>query len=101
MQEAALRTRLDRENVPASRYRLYTIDGWAIRLVKTFPKTRYRRAALLLNDRARLPAYSRSRVALLHGRISTTCLQLTTGLLLMNIRLLSVSTASLQRSNRA
>ncbi|MBU9492052.1 UvrD-helicase domain-containing protein [Burkholderia multivorans] len=34
---AALRVRLDRAGVPASAYRLSTIDGWAIRLISTFP----------------------------------------------------------------
>ena len=51
---AALRMRLDREGVPASRYRLYTIDGWAIRLVKTFPnRSGIDPTALLLHDRKR------------------------------------------------
>jgi hypothetical protein len=35
---AALRGRLDRAAVPASRYRLATIDGFAMRLISTFPK---------------------------------------------------------------
>lgn len=34
---AALRNRLDRADVPTSAYRLSTIDGWAIRLISTFP----------------------------------------------------------------
>ncbi len=34
---AALRSRLDRAQVPTSKYRLATIDGWAMRLAKTFP----------------------------------------------------------------
>ncbi|PJK11889.1 DNA helicase UvrD [Lysobacteraceae bacterium NML95-0200] len=34
---AALRGRLERAGVPASAYRLSTIDGWAIRLISTFP----------------------------------------------------------------
>jgi len=34
---AALRDRLDRAGVPHSAYRLSTIDGWAIRLIATFP----------------------------------------------------------------
>lgn len=34
---AALRTKLDRASVPSNRYRLSTIDGWAIRLVNMFP----------------------------------------------------------------
>jgi AAA domain len=34
----ALRGRLDREGVPAKAYRLCTIDGWAMRLISTFPQ---------------------------------------------------------------
>lgn len=34
---AALRSRLDRAGVPTNAYRLSTIDGWAIRLISTFP----------------------------------------------------------------
>lgn len=34
---AALRGRLDRAGVPHSAYRLSTIDGWAIRLISSFP----------------------------------------------------------------
>jgi hypothetical protein len=34
---AALRGRLDRAGIPTSAYRLSTIDGWAIRLISTFP----------------------------------------------------------------
>lgn len=33
----ALRERLDRAGVPAKAYRLSTIDGWAMRLISTFP----------------------------------------------------------------
>jgi DNA helicase-2/ATP-dependent DNA helicase PcrA len=35
---AALRGRLDRAGVPLSRYRLATLDGFAMRLISTFPK---------------------------------------------------------------
>lgn len=34
---AALRHRLSRHRVPQDRYRLSTIDGWALRILKTFP----------------------------------------------------------------
>lgn len=34
---AALRAKLEGASVPSNRYRLATIDGWAIRVVKTFP----------------------------------------------------------------
>ena len=33
----ALRSRLDRAGVPSNAYRLFTIDGWAMRLISTFP----------------------------------------------------------------
>jgi hypothetical protein len=33
----ALRGKLDRLNVPSAAYRLVTIDGWAMRLISTFP----------------------------------------------------------------
>jgi AAA domain len=35
---AALRGRLNRAGVPPKNYRLFTIDGWAMRLIATFPK---------------------------------------------------------------
>ncbi|MGL5445981.1 MAG: UvrD-helicase domain-containing protein [Rhabdaerophilum sp.] len=34
----ALRGRLDKAGVPSQAYRLLTIDGWAMRLISTFPK---------------------------------------------------------------
>ena len=34
----ALRSRLDRAAISHNRYRLFTIDGWAIRLISTFPQ---------------------------------------------------------------
>src|SRR5688500_15208775 len=34
----ALRGRLDRAGVPSKAYRLCTIDGWALRLISTFPQ---------------------------------------------------------------
>lgn len=34
---ASLRGRLERAGVPRQRYRLYTIDGWSIRITATFP----------------------------------------------------------------
>ncbi len=35
---AALRGRLDRAGVPTGAYRLSTVDGWAMRLISTFPR---------------------------------------------------------------
>jgi hypothetical protein len=43
----ALRGRLDRERVPAKTYRLCTIDGWAMRLISTFPQRSGHSPALL------------------------------------------------------
>lgn len=34
---AALRSRMDKAGVPPKRYRLSTLDGWALRLLSTFP----------------------------------------------------------------
>src|SRR6266404_1739958 len=34
---AALRGRLNRAGVPSKNYRLFTIDGWAMRLITAFP----------------------------------------------------------------
>jgi UvrD/REP helicase N-terminal domain len=49
---AALRGRLDKAGVPASRYRLATLDGFAMRLITTFPKrAQHDPAILLLADR--------------------------------------------------
>ncbi len=57
---AALRTRLDRACVPSASYRLATIDGFAIRLVSTFPA-----AAQITADqlKAERPPYRAIRVA--------------------------------------
>lgn len=43
----ALRGRLDRAGVPAKTYRLSTIDGWAMRLISTFPARSAHNADLL------------------------------------------------------
>ena len=43
----ALRGRLDRAGVPAKAYRLSTIDGWAMRLISTFPARSAHNADLL------------------------------------------------------
>lgn len=51
---AALRGRLDKARVPSSAYRLSTIDGWAMRLVRTFPRrSEIDPAALQLRNRGR------------------------------------------------
>lgn len=43
----ALRGRLDRAGVSPRTYRLYTIDGWAMRLISMFPKRAAHNATLL------------------------------------------------------
>lgn len=43
----ALRNRLDKANVPARAYRLSTIDGWAMRLITTFPQRSAHNPAIL------------------------------------------------------
>jgi len=57
---AALRIRLDRAKVPSTRYRLSTIDGFAIRLVRTFPATAKITEAQLAAER---PPYREIRIA--------------------------------------
>lgn len=57
---AALRMRLDRAQVPSTRYRLSTIDGFAIRLVRTFPTMAKISDAQLAAER---PPYRDIRVA--------------------------------------
>jgi DNA helicase-2/ATP-dependent DNA helicase PcrA len=54
----ALRGRLDRAGVPARAYRLSTIDGWAIRLISTFPARSAHDPEIL-----KLPNYPNIRVA--------------------------------------
>lgn len=53
----ALRGRLDRAGVPAKAYRLSTIDGWAMRLISTFPARSAHNANLLqlVNPRTDYP----------------------------------------------
>jgi DNA helicase-2/ATP-dependent DNA helicase PcrA len=57
---ATLRVRLDRARVPSSAYRLSTIDGFAIRLVRMFPATAKITEAQLAADR---PPYRDIRIA--------------------------------------
>jgi len=53
---AALRGRLDRAGVERSKYRLYTIDGWAIRLISSFPERAGHDPAILTSQRPNYPA---------------------------------------------
>jgi hypothetical protein len=64
---AALRGRLDAFGVPATRYRLATIDGWAMRLAATFPmRSQINPAAMRLgNPGADYPAVRNAATTLL------------------------------------
>lgn len=64
---AALRGRLDAFGVPATRYRLATLDGWAMRLVAMFPmRSQIDPAALRLgNPGANYPAIRNAATTLL------------------------------------
>jgi hypothetical protein len=64
---AALRQRLDRASVPASRYRLATIDGFGMRLISTFPKRSGHNPAILelFNPASDYPAIREASVALI------------------------------------
>jgi hypothetical protein len=66
---AALRGRLDRAGVPPSRYRLTTLDGFAMRLISTFPKrSRHDPAILQLGSpRSDYPAIRESAVTVLEA----------------------------------
>lgn len=66
----ALRGRLDRTGVEKSSYRLSTLDGWAMRLLKTFPgRAGHNPSVLELNNpRADYPAIRAAACTLLHER---------------------------------
>ena len=69
----ALRARLDKAGIPAASYRLSTIDGWAMRLVSTFPLRSGLNADVLklTNPRTGYPAIRRAAALLLKdGHIS-------------------------------
>jgi hypothetical protein len=53
---AALRGRLDKAGVSPSAYRLSTIDGWAIRLISTYPTRSGYNAATVEGQRPNYPA---------------------------------------------
>jgi DNA helicase-2/ATP-dependent DNA helicase PcrA len=52
---AALRTRLKREGVNPSSYRLATIDGWAIRLISMFPQRAAHDPQIIQSQRPNYP----------------------------------------------
>jgi superfamily I DNA/RNA helicase len=76
---AALRGRLDGAVVPPSRYRLATIDGFAMRLISTFPKrSAYDPSILQLVDPAsNYPTIRDTAVSLLQGKHLSDVLQAT------------------------
>lgn len=53
---AALKMRLDRSQVPANKYRLSTIDGWAIRLINMFPERAGHDPTIVSKQRPNYPA---------------------------------------------
>jgi hypothetical protein len=53
---AALRSRLDKAGVNSAGYRLSTIDGWAIRLISTFPLRAGHTASIIDAQRPNYPA---------------------------------------------
>ncbi|MFT4095757.1 MAG: UvrD-helicase domain-containing protein [Rhodoblastus sp.] len=64
---AALRGRLDRARVPASTYRLSTIDSWSIRLASTFPLRSQLDPAVLQSATTDYPAIRAAASRLLSG----------------------------------
>lgn len=67
---AALRGRLDKLGVPPKSYRLATIDGWAMRLISTFPQRSGHNPDILTisNPGAHYPEIRRSAAVLLRDK---------------------------------
>lgn len=67
---AALRTRLNRAGVSGNRYRLATIDGWALKLIKMFPSVSGHDPSItdVLNPRRDYPAIRQAASILLQRR---------------------------------
>lgn len=67
----ALRARLDKAGVKPSAYRLSTIDGWAIRLIATFPQRAGHHPAILSGQRPNYPKIREAAFGLLkNGHIN-------------------------------
>lgn len=64
----ALRARLDKAGVKPATYRLSTIDGWAIRLISTFPERAGHNPAILTGARPSYPAIRAAAANLLKHR---------------------------------
>ena len=65
---AALRSRLDRAGVKPSAYRLSTIDGWAIRLITTFPQRSGHDPSILTGQRPNYRAIREAAFGLLKSK---------------------------------
>jgi hypothetical protein len=65
----ALRARLDKAGVPLARYRLATLDGFAIRLIRTFPRRSGHDPAILelVNPKNDYPAIRDAAVAIVEA----------------------------------
>lgn len=76
---AALRVRLQLAGVPSSRFRLATLDGFAMRLITMFPgRSGHDPRILLLEDRNNdYPAIRQAALALLEGQHITAALRAT------------------------
>jgi DNA helicase-2/ATP-dependent DNA helicase PcrA len=72
---AALKARLGKAQVPGQRFRLSTIDGWAMRLVRTFPRL----SAITIPDVGRIdyPAIQRAALRVVAGGALDAPLQAT------------------------
>lgn len=64
----ALRARLDKAGVKPSAYRLSTIDGWAIRLITTFPQRAAHNPAIVSGTRPNYPAIRNAAAHLLKNQ---------------------------------
>ena len=60
-----MRNRLENAGVQPSRYRLSTIDGWAIRLISTFPMRSGHDPRIIERERPKYPAIRTAAAALL------------------------------------
>src|ERR1043165_4122711 len=67
---AALRSRLSNAKVPDSRYRLATIDGFAMRLISTFPKRSGHDPTILtlIDPKTDYPSIRKAAIGLTEGR---------------------------------
>ncbi len=64
----ALRNRLDKAGVKPDKYKLSTIDGWAIRLITTFPLRSGHQAEIISGQRPDYPKIREAAVNLLKAR---------------------------------